>query len=77
MTLSVFLLIKGTPDIAEASARAYGVPILRIDRYSEKYDSTYARTTSKFEDATRDWFVTHVKVPYPQGALLWFRVLDS
>lgn len=74
--MSILLVIKGTPKTAEADARAYGVPVITQTAYSEKYANVYATTPAEFEDAVRDWFCTHVRVPFPTGALLWFRVLD-
>lgn len=83
---SLFLIVKGPPDVALAEAARHGIEEVTVEgqcrgaqplKYMSSlsvYYNTYLRTQLAYQTACREWFNEDLgaEAPFREGALLWW-----
>ena len=76
MTLQ--LIVKGNPSEARVACAYNGITVISACAYP-RFNETIIRADDSDESAASQWFISSTRdddrLPYPIGALLWYRKL--
>lgn len=72
--MKIFLIVKGTPEVARKSAEKHGVKVLSgFAEYRIQYNETYLYADEASHDTVIAWYgESGFEPPFPTGYLLFY-----